>query len=362
LYGTFFAQTAEPLVVFLRSFKLVLSSVRYFISLSSCLSLVVAAVRQQYLLKKPDAKLLKKKKNPQEARLKEDSNLVANANFDIFHQPAYVEQLCAQWDTSLICIASHSKKKPHSLTLARLFNYHLLDAIQFTVLAHRPISAFRGTKCQLGAKPCLIFSGEAWQSQETHRHLANLLVDFFRGRVVSQLSLAGLDHVLLFAANDEQHIYLRHYTIHLKRSGTKIPRVELDEMGPALDLRIVQCRWASDDLRREALKLPKELKPKKSKNVTTNVMKEKVGRVFVPKQDISKLVPANIKALRRKRKRQNWEEGQEPEIKETNISPNAMSAHTTTQETTNRENGDNSLTAAITMPSAKKIKTTANKS
>lgn len=150
---------------------------------------------------------------------------VSNANFDVFNEPAYVERLCAQWDTALVCVGSHSKKKPHNLTIARLFNNHLLDAIQFTVLSHRPISAFRGAKCQLGAKPCLVFSGEAWQSHETYRPLANLFIDFFRGRVVSQISLVGLDHVLVFVALDEQRVSLRHYTIHLKRSGTKVRSV-----------------------------------------------------------------------------------------------------------------------------------------
>jgi ribosome production factor 2 len=150
---------------------------------------------------------------------------VPNANFDVFNETAYVERLCAQWETALLCVGSHSKKKPHSLTIARLFNNHLLDAIQFTVLSHRPISAFRGTKCQLGAKPCLVFSGEPWQSQETYRHLANLFIDFFRGRIVSQISLVGLDHVLVFVALDDQRISLRHYTIHLKRSGTKVRSV-----------------------------------------------------------------------------------------------------------------------------------------
>jgi ribosome production factor 2 len=142
---------------------------------------------------------------------------------------------------------------------------------------------------------------------------------------------------------------------------SKIPRVELEEMGPALDLRIVQSRWASDDLRREATKIPKELKPKKMKNITTNVMKEKVGRVFVPTQDISKLVPATIKGLRRKRKRQDWEEVEERDIQE-NSSSHQRQSHTnnntiTTESDNNNNNNNNNTSLSSSTPSLKKTKT-----
>jgi ribosome production factor 2 len=129
--------------------------------------------------------------------------------------------------------------------------------------------------------------------------------------------------------------------------------VELEEMGPALDLRIVQCRWASDDLRREATKIPKELKPKKMKNITTNVMKEKIGRVFVPTQDISKLVPATIKGLRRKRKRQDWEEVEERAIQEDSLS-NQHQSHPNI--TTESDNNNNLLLSSLSS-SLKKTKT-----
>lgn len=46
----------------------------------------------------------------------------------------------------------------------------------------------------------------------------------------------------------------------LKKSGCKIPRIELEDMGPSLDLVIRRTHLASDDLYKLSLKQPKALK------------------------------------------------------------------------------------------------------
>ena len=103
----------------------------------------------------------------------------------------------------------------------------------------------------------------------------------FRGETVTQIRMAGLDHALLFTAI-EGKIYIRsyrccadhfilllkllHYRILLKKSGHPTPRVELDEIGPSLDLIIRRTRLASSDLYKQACKVPKATK------VSTNIL------------------------------------------------------------------------------------------
>ena len=48
--------------------------------------------------------------------------------------------------------------------------------------------------------------------------------------------------------------------ISLKKSGHRVPRVELAEMGPSLDLVVRRTSLASDDLYKRARKQPKEAK------------------------------------------------------------------------------------------------------
>ena len=55
----------------------------------------------------------------------------------------------------------------------------------------------------------------------------------------------------------EGKLLLRQYRIALKKSGTRVPRVELQEMGPSLDLSLRRVREAPPDLMAEALRQPK---------------------------------------------------------------------------------------------------------
>jgi hypothetical protein len=50
-------------------------------------------------------------------------------------------------------LGSHSKKRPHNITLGRLYDFHLYDALELGVESHRPISSFRGAgTAQVGNK------------------------------------------------------------------------------------------------------------------------------------------------------------------------------------------------------------------
>jgi hypothetical protein len=79
-------------------------------------------------------------------------------------------------------------------------------------------------------KPCLLFSGEAFEKSDEMKRLKSLLIDFFRGPEVPNVSLAGLEHALQFTSEEGQggggnRIYVRSYKIALKKSDTpKVPR------------------------------------------------------------------------------------------------------------------------------------------
>lgn len=63
-------------------------------------------------------------------------------------------------DCGLFCLGSHSKKRPHNITLGRFFDRRLLDLIEFGVDSFRALKAFgaAGTAVQTGNK---VRSGEA---------------------------------------------------------------------------------------------------------------------------------------------------------------------------------------------------------
>jgi len=155
-----------------------------------------------------------------------------------------------------------------------------------------------------GSKPCIAILGSTFQTDEKYRLIANLFVDFFRGKVVQNINLKGLDHVISLSTGPDGIILFRHYAIHMKKSGTRVPHVELEEVGPSLDLTLRRHQFGAEALRNLALRVPRVLKPKKKKNITTNVFHDKVGTVHVAPQNVE-TVHDKVKKPKALRKRKN---------------------------------------------------------
>lgn len=101
-------------------------------------------------------------------------------------------------------------------------------------------------------------------------------------------------------------IHFRVYTIQLLASGSKIPRVELQECGPSFDFQLRRRRPASIDMLNQALRRPKTQAEKNrqgkegaKKNIETDDMGDTVGRIHVGKQDLSGLQTRKMKGLKK---------------------------------------------------------------
>ena len=79
---------------------------------------------------------------------------------------------------------------------------------------------------------------------------------------MENLNLTGLDRAYICTAVSPTKVFLTHCAIKLKKSGTIVPRIELVEVGPSMDLVIRRNRLPNEGLRKEAMKLSKD-KPKK---------------------------------------------------------------------------------------------------
>jgi len=235
------------------------------------------ALRDLCALKKPDSKKYNKKKR--------------NSQTTPFEDETTIEFFSTKNDASLFMFGSHSKKRQHNLIIGRLFNYHILDMFEFGVSDFKSITHFRPTvNPMLGSKPCFSVIGSLFQTDSRYQTAANLLVDFFRGKIVKDINLQGLDRVITLAVGDAPDtISFRHYAIKLLKSGSHVPTVDLEEVGPSFTLTMRRTRFASTDLRKASLKQPKEAKAKKQKNVSTNAMHDKVANVHIANQHIDKV-------------------------------------------------------------------------
>ncbi|KAJ3411304.1 rRNA-binding ribosome biosynthesis protein rpf2 [Chytridiales sp. JEL 0842] len=233
-----------------------------------------------------------------------------------FDDPRPLEFLSSKNDAALIAFASHSKKRPHNFIIARMFDHQVLDLVEFGIVRELPTSAFEGVPQPLvGHKPVLVFQGDLFEVNETYKSIKNVLVDFFRGEVADMVNLKGVNHVLGVTVETSGNIQIRGYHVKLLKrqvtlpgaegpavTSSKLPKVALEECGPAIEFELRRTRFGDAATYKEALKVPAELKQKKVKNIDHDEIGDKMGRIHMEKQDLSKLQVRKMKGLKRSRK------------------------------------------------------------
>ena len=73
---------------------------------------------------------------------------------------------------------------------------------------------------------------------------------------MDKVSLKGLDHAIACTVVDGK-IYIRLYSVRFKKSGSKVPLVSMQNMGPFWDLTVRRTQLPSEDLWKLACKQPK---------------------------------------------------------------------------------------------------------
>ena len=257
-----------------------------FIRGPNCSQIVLQCMKDLHCFKKPDTDFYSQKNDIRP--------------FENFTQIEFFSQ---KNDISLFALGSHNKKRPNNLIMGRLYDHKMLDMVEFGVQNFKAMSDFGCEKIPVGTKPCLLFSGSLFDTHDEIKRIKNLLVDFFRGPRVPKIRLQGLEHALQFTAVEKDDgkkvIYLRSYKIELRKSGSRIPRVELEEMGPMMDLEVRRTHMADEDYFNTACKKVKNVdKPKVIKNVSKDAFGSTIGRIHIPAQKIGTIQTRKIKGLK----------------------------------------------------------------
>lgn len=211
-----------------------------------------------------------------------------------FEDTQRLESLCVKYDHGMFCFGSSSKKRPFRLILGRLFDQQLLDMQEFAVKDYKSIQTFGKPECILGSKPLVLFQGSTFESDESMKRSKSLLLDFFSGPRPQKVMLSGLDQVVVCsamegatpaAASSTPAISVRRYRMNMKKSASRLPHVEIEEIGPSFKIELDRTRDPDRERWKQAIKVPKETKPKKVKNISTNSMGKRRARIHLGKQD-----------------------------------------------------------------------------
>ncbi|KAJ5085722.1 Ribosome production factor [Penicillium argentinense] len=237
-----------------------------------------------------------------------------NENIHPFENPESIEFLANKNECGLIVFGSSNKKRPNCVTLGRIFNSQLLDMCEILLLpaqgdnAVPPINELTMHVGQ-GLRPMMLFAGTPFEDPTSSSHvmLKSFFLDMFKGEETNAIDVEGLQYVLMVGAEEPRDdlspiIHLRWYKVVTKRSGHKLPRVELEEIGPKFDFKVGRMRPATPEAMKAAMKQGKrpneEIKTKK--NISMDSIGDKVGRVHLGKQDLKGLQTRKMKGLKRR--------------------------------------------------------------
>ena len=169
----------------------------------------------------------------------------------------------------------------------------------------RTLKQFKGEKCKAGIKPLISFSGTPFDSPTPNAYTMakNMFADFFRGSEVRDIDVEGFQLMIGFTAGEEgvngesPEIQMRCWRIITRKSGQKVPRVQVEEMGPRLDFRVGRIQEADGDRWRDSLR--------RAKGTEVCLHKLRVMNVFI---DGHHCRQSPRKMWRRTRWETRWEE------------------------------------------------------
>ncbi|GAA0144331.1 hypothetical protein LIER_35907 [Lithospermum erythrorhizon] len=217
-----------------------------------------------------------------------------------------LEFFSAKTDCSLFVFGSHSKKRPNNLVMGRTYDHHVYDLVEVGVENYKSMDSFSYDKKltpHVGSKPFFTFIGEGFESVQELKHLKEVLLDLFRGEIVTNLNLAGLDRVYVCTVVSPTRVLFTHCALKLKKSGTIVPRMELVEVGPSMDLVLRRHRLPEESLRKEAMKTSLDKPKKKEKNVKKDPVEGKIGKIYIPDQKVGEVaLPHKAKGVKRERR------------------------------------------------------------
>ena len=229
-----------------------------------------------------------------------------------FEDASELEFFAEKNDTSLMVLSTHNKKRPNTLIFTRFFNHKVYDMIELSIQDnYKLLSDFKKMTFTLGLKPMFTFNGPAFDSHPVFQHLKSLFLDFYRGEETDLQDVAGLQHIIALSvgeitdSNEESAknlplVHFRVYKLKSYRSGQKVPRIEIDEIGPRFDFKIGRRTGPAPEVEKDANQKPKQLEARVKKNVSTDFMGDKVARIHVGNQDLGKLQTRKMKGLKPK--------------------------------------------------------------
>jgi len=175
-----------------------------------------------------------------------------------------------------------------NLTLGSLFGNKILDLFEFEVANFIPIEyCSKSIEVDSYMKPIVIFQGDLFETDFELDRLRKFLLDFFRIKDLEEVDISDLRRVVVISVAEDREIKIRNYQATKFNQYNFKDNLDLTETGPSLNLKIRKIQLALEDMYKKSLIQPREIKPRKQKNIEKNMLGEKRARVHLGRQNLN---------------------------------------------------------------------------
>jgi ribosome production factor 2 len=199
-----------------------------------------------------------------------------------------------------------------NLALGSLFDNKILDSFEFEVTNFIPIEYFsKDIEVDSYMKPVIVFQGDLFETDFELDRLRKFMLDFFRIKDLEEVDISDLRRVVVISVAEDRELKIRNFQTSKVNEYNFKDHLSLTEIGPSLNLKIRKIQLALEDTYKKALIQPKELKPKKVKNVERDILGNKKGRLHMGRQDLKQMALKKYKKILKKREKKPTDKKEE---------------------------------------------------
>jgi len=183
--------------------------------------------------------------------------------------------------------------------MGSLYNNKILDLFEYQVLNFINIDHFKkDIKIDSCMKPVVVFQGDVFETDFQYDRMRKFFLDYFRLHDIEEVSVSELKRVIIISSGEDKEIKIRCYQVEGSINEFLVKEsVKLTEVGPSLDLKVRRIVLGTEELYKMSLKQPRELNPRKKKNIETNGLGEVRGRVHLQKQNLNAMALKGYKKI-----------------------------------------------------------------
>lgn len=169
----------------------------------------------------------------------------------------------------------------NSISLGRSYNGQPLEVIKFKIRNMLSSSDFKTLPPELNVKYFCIFLNIK------NKKIENLFVDLLN-QPSSKINISAVKYAWVISQAD---------TIITIKFVRVLDDISIEEIGPFFEIETEKEFFCSDELREQAFSVKI---PKKQKNVSKNIFKDKIGKIYIEKQDLKDINTRKSRAYKNK--------------------------------------------------------------